>query len=80
MVQGFQSKRLIKAFEPFFTSKATHQGSGLGLSMVFGFIKQSKGYIHIANQENSGAKISLLLPLLAYEKKRGNIKGLNTGQ
>ncbi len=65
---GFSEQAINKAFEPFFTSKATHQGSGLGLSMVFGFIKQSKGYIHIANQENSGAKISLLLPLLAYEK------------
>lgn len=66
---GFSEQAINKAFEPFFTTKSTHQGSGLGLSMVFGFIKQSQGYIRIANQENGGAKISLLLPLLAYEEE-----------
>lgn len=66
---GFSEQAINKAFEPFFTTKSTHQGSGLGLSMVFGFIKQSQGYIRIANQESGGAKISLLLPLLAYEEE-----------
>jgi len=65
---GFSEEAVNKAFEPFFTTKDTHQGSGLGLSMVFGFIKQSQGYIRIANQLNGGAKISLLLPLLCSEK------------
>ena len=64
---GFSEQAINKAFEPFFTSKETHQGSGLGLSTVFGFIKQSQGYIRIANQKNGGAEISLLLPLLAYK-------------
>ncbi|MCW8863633.1 MAG: cache domain-containing protein [Colwellia sp.] len=66
---GFSEQAINKAFEPFFTTKATHQGSGLGLSMVFGFIKQSQGYIHIANQESGGAKISILLPLLNYDNE-----------
>lgn len=66
---GFSEQAINKAFEPFFTTKSTHQGSGLGLSMVFGFIKQSQGYIRIANQESGGAKISLLLPLLAYKEE-----------
>ena len=66
---GFSEEAVNKAFEPFFTTKDTHQGSGLGLSMVFGFIKQSQGYIRIANQVSGGAKISLLLPLLCCEKE-----------
>jgi signal transduction histidine kinase len=66
---GFSKQAINKAFEPFFTTKSTHQGSGLGLSMVFGFIKQSQGYIRIANQKNGGAKISLLLPLLTYREE-----------
>ena len=69
---GFSEQAINKAFEPFFTTKDTHQGSGLGLSMVFGFIKQSQGYIRIANQENGGANISLLLPLLSGEKEQLN--------
>jgi len=71
---GFSEQALSKAFEPFFTSKETHQGSGLGLSTVFGFIKQSKGYINITNKENSGAQISLLLPLLPYTENEKNVK------
>ena len=66
---GLSEQAINKAFEPFFTTKSTHQGSGLGLSMVFGFIKQSQGYIRIANQKNGGAKISLLLPLLTYKEE-----------
>ena len=66
---GFSEQAISKAFEPFFTTKSTHQGSGLGLSMVFGFIKQSQGYIRIANSKSGGAKISLLLPLLDYQEE-----------
>lgn len=66
---GFSEQAINKAFEPFFTTKSTHQGSGLGLSMVFGFIKQSQGYIRIVNRDNIGAEISLLLPLLPYQKE-----------
>ncbi|MEY8200219.1 MAG: cache domain-containing protein [Colwellia sp.] len=69
---GFCEQAINKAFEPFFTTKDTHQGSGLGLSMVFGFIKQSQGYIRIANQKNGGAKISILLPLLTDKKEEKN--------
>lgn len=71
---GFSEQAISKAFEPFFTTKATHQGSGLGLSMVFGFIKQSQGYINIANRDVGGATISLLLPLMDYEKESAESK------
>lgn len=64
---GFSEQALQHAFDPFFTSKTDGQGSGLGLSMVYGFIKQSKGYIAIANNTDHsdhvlGAKITILLP------------------
>ncbi|BBB27096.1 cache domain-containing protein [Amphritea japonica] len=59
---GFSDQALIQCFEPFFTSKRNGAGSGLGLSMVYGFVKQSKGYISIQNAHNKGATITLLLP------------------
>lgn len=60
---GFSEDALQKAFEPFFTTKATGAGSGLGLSMVYGFVKQSKGYIRIRNRDEAGAAIEILLPV-----------------
>lgn len=61
---GFSDDALRNAWEPFYTTKSTGQGSGLGLSMVFGFVKQSKGYWRISNdaQDLTGACVDLLLP------------------
>jgi len=53
-----------RAFEPFFTTKPTGAGSGLGLSMVYGFIKQSGGHIRINSQIGAGTSIWLYLPRL----------------
>jgi len=64
---GFSRDAMNMAFEPFYTTKASGQGSGLGLSMVFGFIKQSRGFINLSNKASGGAKISFLLPLLSYQ-------------
>lgn len=58
--QGFAADALARAFEPFFTTK--EQGSGLGLSMVYGFVKQSHGYIRIQSQPGHGAAVTILLP------------------
>ncbi|ANG63757.1 PAS sensor protein [Marinobacterium aestuarii] len=59
---GFSPRAVSLAFEPFFTTKTGGAGSGLGLSMVYGFVKQSKGYIQIQSALDQGSVISLLLP------------------
>jgi len=56
-----------KAFEPFFTTKDVGNGSGLGLSMVYGFVKQSGGHIVINNTAVTGTTIELYLPRSATE-------------
>lgn len=59
---GFSEEARAKACEPFFTTKPHGKGTGLGLSMVYGFIKQSNGYLSIDSFPGNGASISLLLP------------------
>jgi CheY-like chemotaxis protein len=54
-----------RVFEPFFTTKAIGEGSGLGLSMVYGFVKQSQGDINIQSAEGHGTEIHILLPSVA---------------
>ena len=52
-----------RAFEPFFTTKPIGQGTGLGLSMIYGFMQQSKGFIDLQSAPGKGTTISLYLPV-----------------
>ncbi len=60
--QGMAPSTLERAFEPFFSTKATGQGIGLGLSMVYGFSKQSHGHVTLHSQLGKGTQVDLYLP------------------
>jgi CheY-like chemotaxis protein len=62
---GIAQAMLDKVFEPFFTTKDVGKGSGLGLSMVYGFVKQSNGHIKIYSEEGHGTSVKLYLPQAA---------------
>jgi len=60
---GMSPKVLASVFEPFFTTKPIGQGTGLGLSMVYGFTRQAGGHIQIASEPGEGTQVSLYLPV-----------------
>jgi PAS domain S-box-containing protein len=59
---GMSPEIIEKVFEPFFSTKAEGRGSGLGLSMVYGFVKQSGGHVKIYSEVGHGTTIRLYLP------------------
>lgn len=65
---GMASEIAARAFEPFFTTKTVGQGSGLGLSQVFGFAIQSGGFALITSEPGKGCVVALCLPLVAAEQ------------
>lgn len=59
---GMEPALLKKVFEPFFTTKPIGQGTGLGLSMIYGFVKQTRGHVVIDSEPGVGTEVSLYLP------------------
>ncbi|MCF6272105.1 MAG: ATP-binding protein [Rhodobacteraceae bacterium] len=68
---GMNKSVLAHALEPFFSAREDGSGTGLGLSMVYGFIKQTGGDIQISSQPSIGTVVQLTLPLSRYENARG---------
>lgn len=71
---GMADEHVAKAFEPFFTTKEGPRGTGLGLSMVYGFMKQSGGAAKIYSAEGTGTTINLYFPRADDDAGRAEAK------
>lgn len=70
---GMSKATIARAFEPFFTTKPIGQGTGLGLSMIYGFARQSEGYVRIYSEEGQGTTVKLYLPRYRGEEEPDEI-------
>jgi nitrogen-specific signal transduction histidine kinase/ActR/RegA family two-component response regulator len=64
---GMEADVKERVFEPFFTTKPIGQGTGLGLSMIYGFVQQSEGYIDLQSALGRGTTVTLYLPVAPTE-------------
>jgi two-component system cell cycle sensor histidine kinase/response regulator CckA len=76
---GMDDDTRARVFDPFFTTKPVGQGSGLGLSTAYGFIKQSGGYIQVDSAPNQGTTVEVYLPRAVGEIDDVPATGLRAG-
>ncbi|GAC1036525.1 hypothetical protein thsps117_12820 [Pseudomonas sp. No.117] len=77
---GMDAETLQRACEPFFTTKPSGRGTGLGLSMIYGFVRQSGGQVEIQSVLGEGTRISLYLPRLLAEPETAVVTVAPQGQ
>lgn len=70
---GMTPDVLVRVFEPFFTTKPTGQGTGLGLSQVFGFVRQSGGFVRLESELGRGTTVRIFLP--RHDRANGDDAG-----
>jgi CheY-like chemotaxis protein len=74
---GMPPDVVVQAFDPFFTTKEIGQGTGLGLSQVYGFVKQSGGHVKIESEVGAGTTVKIYLPRLLVSDGATDVPAVN---
>jgi CheY-like chemotaxis protein len=70
---GISPENIEKVFQPFFTTKGPEKGSGLGLSMIYGFVKQSGGHVKIYSEVGHGTSVKLYIPRMKEKRTAADL-------
>ncbi len=74
---GIKADQLDRIFEPFYTTKEIGEGTGLGLSMVFGLVKQHEGYIYCTSVPEKGTTFEVFFPVFTTESIKAEVKEID---